>query len=432
MMAYGHHHAYPGYPPYAGMSPGMPGVSPPHMGGYYPPQWPPSDASVIPDPETEKKLVKIEELMKNQSLDFEKAKSELAARDKAEADAKAAAAAAKKEAEEKMAWEKKLAEEKAAAEKKYKEDTEAAEKKYKEDKEAWEKKIEEEKKAAQKQGAENAKKQIEAERKKLEQQALEEKERADTLAKIKKLTEDAAADQKKLRDEAAAEQKKFKEEAAAEAEKTKKAHEEAMKALAKPAVEKKKPIKFKDAVGRKFSFPFELCATWGGMEELIRQAFLHVDAIGPHVMDGHYDLLGPNGEIILPQIWETTIEPDWSITMHMWPIPEPRPPPIPIPSFDPGRPKSGHGHRHSRGPPPGPPPPGHRGGPPPPPANWPGGPPPPRPGGGGGGPPNPMIIPVSPLPSRKKSSKGASKSVFDWMAGSKSKPSGKARRPKKS
>lgn len=26
--------------------------------------------------------------------------------------------------------------------------------------------------------------------------------------------------------------------------------------------EKKKPIKFKDAVGRKFSFPFELCRTW--------------------------------------------------------------------------------------------------------------------------------------------------------------------------
>lgn len=26
--------------------------------------------------------------------------------------------------------------------------------------------------------------------------------------------------------------------------------------------ERKKPIKFKDAVGRKFSFPFELCCTW--------------------------------------------------------------------------------------------------------------------------------------------------------------------------
>lgn len=68
------------------------------------------------------------------------------------------------------------------------------------------------------------------------------------------------------------------------------------------------------------------------MEELIRQAFLHVEVIGPHVAEGHYDLVGPNGDIILPQVWETVIEPDWTVTMHMWPIPEkskdePPPPP---------------------------------------------------------------------------------------------------------
>lgn len=69
------------------------------------------------------------------------------------------------------------------------------------------------------------------------------------------------------------------------------------------------------------------------MEELIRQAFLHIDVIGPHVADGHYDLVGPNGDIILPQVWDTVVEPDWTITMHMWPIPEkpktPEPPPAP-------------------------------------------------------------------------------------------------------
>lgn len=58
------------------------------------------------------------------------------------------------------------------------------------------------------------------------------------------------------------------------------------------------------------------------MEELIKQAFLHIEVIGPHVAEGHYDLIGPNGDIILPQVWETVLEPDWSITMHMWPIPE--------------------------------------------------------------------------------------------------------------
>lgn len=66
------------------------------------------------------------------------------------------------------------------------------------------------------------------------------------------------------------------------------------------------------------------------MEDLIRQAFIHVDVIGPHVADGHYDLVGPNGDIILPQVWETVIEPDWTITMHMWPMPEkPKTPDLP-------------------------------------------------------------------------------------------------------
>ena len=68
------------------------------------------------------------------------------------------------------------------------------------------------------------------------------------------------------------------------------------------------------------------------MEELIKQAFLHVEIIGPHVAEGHYDLVGPNGEIILPQVWETMVEPDWTITMHMWPMPDPPKPPDPPPA----------------------------------------------------------------------------------------------------
>ncbi|KAF2454792.1 hypothetical protein BDY21DRAFT_266957, partial [Lineolata rhizophorae] len=68
-------------------------------------------------------------------------------------------------------------------------------------------------------------------------------------------------------------------------------------------------IKFKDAVGRKFSFPWDLCKTWHGMEKLIQQAFAHVDVIGPHVMEGHYDLVGPDNEIILPPVWETMVQP---------------------------------------------------------------------------------------------------------------------------
>jgi hypothetical protein len=61
------------------------------------------------------------------------------------------------------------------------------------------------------------------------------------------------------------------------------------------------------------------------MEGLIKQAFYHVDVVGPYVQDGFYDLVGPDGEIILPQVWEHTIKPDWAVTMHMWPFPKPSP-----------------------------------------------------------------------------------------------------------
>ena len=58
------------------------------------------------------------------------------------------------------------------------------------------------------------------------------------------------------------------------------------------------------------------------METLILQAFQHVDYVGPHVRAGKYDLIGPNGEVIFPQVWETMIEPDWQVTMQLWPLPE--------------------------------------------------------------------------------------------------------------
>lgn len=119
------------------------------------------------------------------------------------------------------------------------------------------------------------------------------------------------------------------------------------------------------------------------MEELIKQAFLHVDKIGPHVQEGHYDLMGPNGEIILPAVWDTTIEPDWQITMLMWPLPAtpppseaeviPPPPPAPAPGagalVKKSNSKKGHSKSSSKAshslpvvvvppPPPPPPPPG--------------------------------------------------------------------------
>lgn len=59
------------------------------------------------------------------------------------------------------------------------------------------------------------------------------------------------------------------------------------------------------------------------MEGLINQAFAHIDGLAEHVMNGRYDLIGPDKEIIMPNYWESTIEPNMHITMMLWPIPEP-------------------------------------------------------------------------------------------------------------
>jgi hypothetical protein len=64
------------------------------------------------------------------------------------------------------------------------------------------------------------------------------------------------------------------------------------------------------------------------MENFIRKIFLHVENVGSHVLAGHYDLISPEGEIILPQVWEQTIKPDWKISMHMWPPQTVQPAPL--------------------------------------------------------------------------------------------------------
>jgi hypothetical protein len=280
--------AAPGMPPYYGM-PAYPPVGWP----YHPPSHAPSPAPApapkaepapapapapvpAPAPKEEKKEVErdektIAELQALKDLIAKHEEARLAAEKErlAKAEAEAAAAAAKKAEEE--------------AEKRKKEEITAASKKAKEE--------------AEKKAEEAAKK------------AKEEHEKA--AAKAKEEHEKALEEAKKAHEEA---EKKAKE-LAEEVEKN------------KPAPDMTKaPIKFNDAVGRKFSFPWHLCKTWKGMESLIKQAFSHVDMIGEHVRQGHYDLTGPDGEIILPQVWDTMVQPDWEITMHMWPMEEPKPP----------------------------------------------------------------------------------------------------------
>jgi hypothetical protein len=95
-----------------------------------------------------------------------------------------------------------------------------------------------------------------------------EREAAAARAKAEKAAqEERLAHDQKIAEQAAAlaradAEKKAAEDAAKVKEEADKAAASAAEAAKKPPAEKKKPIKFKDAIGRKFSFPFELCATW--------------------------------------------------------------------------------------------------------------------------------------------------------------------------
>ena len=75
------------------------------------------------------------------------------------------------------------------------------------------------------------------------------------------------------------------------------------------------------------------------MKALIDQAFAHVSDLADWVHGEHYDLLGPDGEIIMPEYWRETIQPDMQITMMIWPVPEkkdddPEPVPPPVDGID--------------------------------------------------------------------------------------------------
>ncbi|KAF2006148.1 hypothetical protein P154DRAFT_422819, partial [Amniculicola lignicola CBS 123094] len=69
-------------------------------------------------------------------------------------------------------------------------------------------------------------------------------------------------------------------------------------------------IRFTDATGRRFDLSWDICKTWKGMGEMIKQAFLYgPEPFMPHVHAEHYDLVGPDGMVISAQDWETTIRP---------------------------------------------------------------------------------------------------------------------------
>ena len=85
---------------------------------------------------------------------------------------------------------------------------------------------------------------------------------AEKAAAEKTASEARAAHEKKIADTAAALARADTEKKVAEVAARAKREAQEAAASTNGNTVKKKPIKFKDAIGRKFSFPYDLCCTW--------------------------------------------------------------------------------------------------------------------------------------------------------------------------
>ena len=155
---------------------------------------------------------------------------------------------------------------------------------------------------------------------KIAREREEKRQRKNEIAEVREEAEKAAKDAAdKVREEL---EKKLKEAEAAKEEAVTKLEEIAREAKNKPAPDVgEAPIKFK-AAGREYFLPFHSCKTWKGMESLMEEALAPDDVIRGQVNQGQYHLMGPDGKIILPLIWESMIQPGWAVSLQMWREPE--------------------------------------------------------------------------------------------------------------
>jgi len=56
------------------------------------------------------------------------------------------------------------------------------------------------------------------------------------------------------------------------------------------------------------------------MEQKIKEALGQHDVLGLQILNGHYDVVGPTGSIIMPNCWRFIIEPGMDITLIILPV----------------------------------------------------------------------------------------------------------------
>jgi hypothetical protein len=61
-----------------------------------------------------------------------------------------------------------------------------------------------------------------------------------------------------------------------------------------------------------------------GMQYILEQAFLNIEGIGSRIAKAEYDLVNSDGAVIIPHLWETFVEPDMLVKVHLWPNSSPQ------------------------------------------------------------------------------------------------------------
>ncbi|PSK43732.1 Tuberous sclerosis 1 [Elsinoe australis] len=158
----------------------------------------------------------------------------------------------------------------------------------------------------------------EAEKKRKEEMTAVEKAARE---KVEQEMKEKAAKTQAENDKKAAEEKKKLE----DLEKKKKELEEDIKKAKGDPDSKKAPVRLKDSVlERKFDFPWGLAKKWSDTLKLLEQAYESVPDLHRRILENRFELVGPDRQIILPSVWETTIQPGWEVTLLMPPDPTPQ------------------------------------------------------------------------------------------------------------
>ncbi|CZR67057.1 uncharacterized protein PAC_16956 [Phialocephala subalpina] len=78
------------------------------------------------------------------------------------------------------------------------------------------------------------------------------------------------------------------------------------------------PIIVTDPQGKTHHIPYQLCSTWAAFDDIMKHTFRGSDMTGKAVQQGLYQLLDQHGTIILPQKWQSIIQPGSSLKLHIW------------------------------------------------------------------------------------------------------------------